>query len=214
MTSAFYNLNYQQIILAGKHIFSQILSNLGKLQILTCLRRLPNYFVIDKSALTMNLHCIAKLILLQEPFPCIGFYDHFTSLISKRKGAHKCLSLNCPKVFIFVTFYMPWEFSRFLFVCVGNSTSYCANPIVRVALYCKLITCFDGRTFLVLFFCFLLHQKIPLTYYFGALLWNHEQNGTLLLHGHGMLRMKLVGYVGWLLMVAVLIVNSLGMIAR
>lgn len=36
----------------------------------------------------------------------------------------------------------------------------------------------------------------------------------LLLHGLGMLRMKHVGYVGWPLMVAVLIVNSLGMIAH
>jgi hypothetical protein len=34
-----------------------------------------------------------------------------------------------------------------------------------------------------------------------------------LLHGHGMLKTKHVGYVGWLLMVVVLIANFLEMIA-
>ncbi|KAK4491331.1 hypothetical protein RD792_002067 [Penstemon davidsonii] len=37
--------------------------------------------------------------------------------------------------------------------------------------------------------------------------------GMRLLLGHGMPKMKLVEFVGWLLMVVALIVNSLGMIA-
>eukprot|EP00261_Vitis_vinifera_P014953 XP_003633955.1 PREDICTED: uncharacterized protein LOC100258557 isoform X1 [Vitis vinifera] len=38
--------------------------------------------------------------------------------------------------------------------------------------------------------------------------------GMLSHHGHGMPKMKPVGFVGWHLMVVVLIVNSLEMIAR
>jgi hypothetical protein len=38
--------------------------------------------------------------------------------------------------------------------------------------------------------------------------------GTLLLLGLGMPRMKHAGFVGWLLMVVVLIVSSLGIIAH
>lgn len=41
-----------------------------------------------------------------------------------------------------------------------------------------------------------------------------KQSGMLSHHGHGMPKMKPVGFVGWHLMVVVLIVNSLEMIAH
>lgn len=44
--------------------------------------------------------------------------------------------------------------------------------------------------------------------------FGYKQNGMLLLHGHGMPKMKHVEFVGWPLMVVVLTVNSLGMIAH
>ncbi|CAH9079031.1 unnamed protein product [Cuscuta epithymum] len=42
---------------------------------------------------------------------------------------------------------------------------------------------------------------------------HYEKNGMLLLLGHGMHRMKLVGYAEWPLMVAALTAKSPGMIA-